>query len=172
MFVFSTTCFSQAREELELNKSYSLAKIYKRSNQIEIGRNLTLTNDSTISYKNNKTLKTETISINDIRSLRVKSGTKVVSYTLIGAGSMASLGLAVYASTMANSISTSNSSLGTIVAGSIAGGAVIGALIGTATPKWKSISIPHKSSGTTSLYLNPNINIQKDYCVLSLNINF
>jgi hypothetical protein len=172
LFFTYSVCFSQTREKLEMNKSYELAKIYTKKNQIFKGRNLTLINDSTISYKNKSTYKEESLNINDLRSLKVKSGTKVVPYALYGAGFMALVSLQAWADIQSDPYRKLKSNAGEIFGGFIAGGAVVGAMVGMATPKWKGISIPRKTPGATSFYLNPAISVQKDYCVLSLNLKF
>ena len=172
------TCFafvlsySQTREKLELNESYSLAKIYTRSNQILKGRNLKLINDSTITYKNNKNYKEETMALSDLRSLKVKSGTKVVPYMLYGAGFMALSSLYAWSQVESDPNLEMKDNAGAIFAGFIGGGAVVGALVGMATPKWKSISIPRKSAEPTSLLFSPRIDFQNGVYALNLKVKF
>ena len=165
-------CLAQTRETLEINQSYGLAKIYTKKNQILKGRNLTLMNDSIISYKNNKSYQTETLNINDLRSLKVKYGTKVVPYALYGAGSMAVISLLAWGEVEADPNLETKDNVGPIIAGFIVGGAVIGGIVGLVTPKWKNIAIPRKKSGNASLFLYPTMGVQKDYYVLSLKIKF
>ena len=169
--IFSV-CYSQTRETLVLNKSYSLAKIYKKSNQIVKGRDLKLINDSSLTYKNNTTYQVETMDLHDLRSLKVKSGTKALPFALYGAGLMALSSLWAWAEVKSDPYLETKENAGGIIAGFIVGGAVIGALVGMATPKWKSISIPRKDTGRTSFYLNPLIGVQKDYFAFGFNVKF
>ncbi|MCJ7446179.1 MAG: hypothetical protein MUO72_00645 [Bacteroidales bacterium] len=169
-FLFYTLSFSQTRETLEVNKSYELAKIYLKNHQITRGRNLTLINDSTISFKNNTTLKVETVSLNNLNSIKVKSGTRVAGFALYGAGLMALSSLLAVADIESDPYTELKPNAGAIIAGFIGGGAIIGGLVGLATPKWKSISIPRKTQGNASFYLNPVIDINRSYFALSFKI--
>lgn len=173
VLVFTITlCFAQTREILELNKSYSHAKIYKKNNEVIKVRNMTLVNDSTLNFKYDKTDNAESIALDDLRGLKVKYGTKAGRYALYGGGFMALTSLLGWGRIESDPNMETKDNAGAIAAGFIVGGAAVGGLVGLAFPKWKSISIPRKKSVNTSLYFSPVIGVQKNYYALSINVKF
>ena len=155
---------SQTRLTLQPEKTYSLAKIYKKSNQIVKGRNLSLMNDSTLSYKNSN-FQDETISIYDLRSLKIKTGNKALAYGAYGGGLMALSSLYAYLQVQSDPYRELKPNAGAIFTGFIIGGAAVGALIGMASPKWSNVSLPKKKPQGTSMRIQPVIGGNKNYMV-------
>ena len=108
----------------------------------------------------------------DLRSLKIKSGTRVVPYALYGTGFMALVSLLAWANIQSDPYKETKDNAGGIIAGFIVGGAEVGAIVGLVSPKWKGISLPRKKPNATSFYLNPSFEIEKDYHTPNLIVKF
>ena len=179
ILLFSITisaCFSQTDEKLEINKTYSLAKFYKKDYSVIKGIDFILINDSTIRFRNTKTHITEYLSVSDLNRLRVKSGNNLLPYALGGAVIGLTFDLLFVTDIATQEPSEYELKVDDVPAyiyvGTVALGAAIGAIIGIATPKWKTLSIPKQKLGVSIVNIYPIVDFSTNHYFIGFNINF
>jgi hypothetical protein len=161
------------KKYLEINKNYSVAKIYQKDMYSFKVLNLTLTNDTVLQYNlsdSEGSSKRTQISTDNIRYIQIKNGTHAGSYGIYGG--VTGLLSAIYGvlSVKADpNLDDSGVDWAPFIFGFTAGGFAIGALVGLCVPKWKLLYIPDKKT-SYSIGLSPNVN--QYYYGLSLKVSF
>jgi len=151
------------------NKVYANGKIFQKGQAAIMAKNLVLSNDSIHYIDEFNTSKVMALSSNDIRAVAVNNGTQLLTFSACGGilGLLVSLEAKNY---VINSTTEGNTNVNwtKFIVGYTIGGIVIGALIGTCTPKWKTLLIPEKNKTGCLFKISPNIS--KNECGLSLKI--
>ena len=142
---------------MEVGKKYTMGKIYLKTNRIVKTGKIHLENDSTLTFTMPNAYQANTVSVSDVKFVKLKVGNNAIKYGAIGAGFMAGASLLALSNVAADPYTETKDNAGTIILGFIGGGAVVGALIGTASPKWKTFYIKSNPSGQSTTFILPSI---------------
>ncbi len=130
---------------LEEGRTYSKGKIFLKKSLISIpAKQITLVNDTTISYTNTETGAHSTLNAYDgpVNYLKIKSGTRALEFGLYGAGvGLLSSAYALLQTELDYGSGSTSEFAVPFLVGFTAGGAAIGSLIGVFSSKYKNYYI-------------------------------
>jgi hypothetical protein len=154
------------KEYLDVNKTYTTAKIYQKGKASVLKvSNLKLVSDTLLLFQQSN--KQEQFLTSDVRYISVKSGTYAGTYALYG-GAVGLLS-SILAVLETDPMGESGINWIPFIGGFTAGGAVLGLLIGSTQSKWKTLYMQDKRI-SYNLRITPNLNT--NYCGLGIKVTF
>jgi hypothetical protein len=158
------------RQYLDKNKIYPTAKIYQK-NKSEVLKvsNLKIQNDTLILFQGGPSGLMQLTSSN-VRYIAIKKGTYAGTYALAGGGiGLLSSLYGVLSVKSDPTLDDTGVNWAPFVIGFTAGGTALGALIGATKTKWQNYYI---KDNKTSFTLRVSPNYSKNYCGVSVKLNF
>lgn len=163
-----TSVYAQ-RAYMEDNKVYKKAKIFQNARFTIMAKNLVLSNDSIRYLDESNTPKIMALSTNNIRAISVNHGLQVLPFAAGGGLFGLLVSLEARISVKNNSpVDFSRTNWSSVAFDYTIGGIVIGALMGSCTPRWKTLFIRNNKTGCL-LKVSPNIS--RNYCCLGIKIS-
>lgn len=132
---------------VEKGKQYSLARIYPKGGGVFRARNFEMVNDSVVSFLKNGSPEIRRMDVTNLNFVVVKNGSMALPYGLYGAGLGLLSGLYGVSTVKADpNLDDSQVNWVPFVGAMTAGFGFIGMIIGAATPKWKRLYLPDRTT--------------------------